>query len=65
MVTEAAQVVVFKDAPILAASRAAGVDALVTLDKKHLLDRPDLETFLDARILRPQEAFQLIQVEQS
>ncbi len=34
--------VALKDAPIVAATREAKVDFLVTLDQKHLLNHPDL-----------------------
>jgi predicted nucleic acid-binding protein len=50
--------IVPKDAPILAATKAAQVDMLVSLDKKHILDHPKLETYINAPILTPAEAFQ-------
>jgi len=56
----AAKIVVLKDAPILAAAKAAKVDMLVSLDKKHLLGRPELVEFLGAGILSPKEAFEQI-----
>ncbi len=59
-VLEAAQWVVLKDAPILAAARKAEVDLLVTLDQKHLLGKPELALFLGARIVTPKEAVSII-----
>lgn len=59
-VVEAAQLVAPKDAPILAAARVARVDILITLDKKHLLDKPELETYANCPILRPVDAYQRI-----
>lgn len=49
-----------KDAPIVAAAKKAGVDLLVTLDKKHLLDRPQLDEFIGASIVTPKEAVDVI-----
>lgn len=54
----AAKRIVLKDAPILAGARKAGVDYLVTLDKKHLLGKPELAEYVRAPILTPQEAFE-------
>ena len=59
-IIEAANLVALKDAPILAAAKAAKAGALVTLDKRHLLDRPELEGFIAAQILRPKEACEWI-----
>ena len=59
-VIEAAKLVALKDAPILAAVKVANVDMFVTLDKKHLLDRPDLEKYANTPILRPVDAYQRI-----
>ena len=59
-VVSAAGLVALKDAPILAAARLAKVDILVTLDKRHLLDRPQLEEFSGARILKPKQAYEWI-----
>lgn len=59
-VLKAAEVVALKDAPILAAAKVAHVDMLVTLDQRHLLERPDLEKFMNGRILRPKEAYQAV-----
>ena len=59
-VADAKQWIVLKDAPVLAAAKVARVDMLVTLDKKHFLGRPDLETYINAPILTPKEAFQKI-----
>lgn len=45
-----------KDAPIAAAAREAGVELLVTLDRKHLLGRPDLARHVGADVVMPKEA---------
>lgn len=52
-VVSAAKHVALKDAPILAAVKRAGVDVLVTLDKKHLLGIPALAKYARAKILTP------------
>ncbi len=54
-VREAERHVVQKDAPIVAAARNAKVDYLVTFDKKHLLDHPDLVKYVGAEIVTPRE----------
>ena len=63
-VADAKEWIVLKDAPVLAAARVARVDMLVTLDKKHFLDRPELETYINAPILTPKEAFRKIKASQ-
>ena len=55
-VLAAARYVALKDAPIVAAARKAGVDFLVTLDKKRLLGKPDLAKYVRAEIITPKEA---------
>lgn len=45
-----------KDAPIAAAAKEAGVELLVTLDRKHLLGRPDLARHVGADVVMPKEA---------
>ncbi len=55
-VISAAMIVSLKDAPILAAARKAGVDLLVTLDKKHLLGKPELVKYAGTQIVSPKEA---------
>ena len=47
----AAKHIVFKDAPIIAAAKKAKVDFLVTLDKKHLLGKPELVAFTNIPIV--------------
>jgi predicted nucleic acid-binding protein len=42
----------------LAAARKAKVDYLVTLDKKHLLDKPELAQYARTLIAAPQEVVQ-------
>ena len=59
-VADAKEWIVLKDAPVLAAAKVAQVNMLVTLDKKHFLGRPELETYINAPILIPKEAFQRI-----
>ena len=56
-VLDAMKWIVPKDAPILAASKVAKVDMLVSLDKKHILGHPELEGYINAPILTPAEAF--------
>jgi uncharacterized protein len=56
-VLDAIKWIVPKDAPILAAAKAAKVDMLVSLDKKHILGHPELERYVNAPILTPAEAF--------
>ena len=45
-----------KDAPIVAAAKRAQVDLLVTLDKKHLLGKPELAKYIGAEIVTPKDA---------
>jgi predicted nucleic acid-binding protein len=55
-VQHAMKLIVPKDAPILAAAKAANVDMLVSMDKKHILGHPELESYIGAPILTPVEA---------
>jgi len=55
-VQEAAGYTVLKDAPILAAARKSQADMLVTLDRKHLLDKPELENYFGMPIVTPKTA---------
>ena len=57
-VLDAAKLIVLKDAPIIAAAKISKVDMLVSLDRKHILGRPELEVYIGAPILTPAEAFQ-------
>ena len=57
-VLDAAKWIVLKDAPIIAAAKIAKVDMLVSLDKKHILNHPELEVYIKASIVTPAEAFQ-------
>jgi predicted nucleic acid-binding protein len=52
-VQDAMQLIVSKDAPILAAAKSAKVNMLVSLDKKHLLGHPELDRYINAPILMP------------
>jgi predicted nucleic acid-binding protein len=55
-VVAAARLVALKDAPILAAAKKAGVDLLVTLDKRHLLEKPELVRYAGVEIVTPKQA---------
>jgi predicted nucleic acid-binding protein len=55
-VHQAAQHIVLKDAPILAAAKMARADFLVTLDKKHLLGKPELVLIFGIPIVTPKDA---------
>jgi len=59
-IVAAARTIVLKDAPVLAAAKAAKVDMLVSLDKKHILGRPELAEYIAAAILSPKDAYQRI-----
>jgi len=59
-VLDAAKLIVLKDAPIIAAAKTAKVNMLVSLDKKHILGRTDLETYINAPIVTPLIAYQTI-----
>jgi predicted nucleic acid-binding protein len=59
-ILRAAKMTALKDAPIIAAAKKAKVTVLVSLDRKHILGRPELETYINAPILTPKEAFQKI-----
>ena len=58
VVLDAAKRIVLTDAPILAAAKIATVDMLVSLDKKHILNHPELEAYIKANIVTPIEAYQ-------
>jgi predicted nucleic acid-binding protein len=60
----AANITVLKDAPVIAAAKKANVNMLVSLDRKHILDHPELETYISAPILTPKEAFLKIKASQ-
>lgn len=60
-VLAAAKYAEFKDAPIIAAAKKTKVDFLVTLDKKHLLGKPELAKYISAEIVTPKEAFRLLE----
>jgi predicted nucleic acid-binding protein len=59
-VLEAGKFIVMKDAPIIAAAKSAKADMLVSLDKKHILNRPELENYIKASILTPGEAYKTL-----
>ena len=54
-VLSAAEHVVLKDAPIVAAARKGKVDLLVTLDQKHLLGKPEITEYIKAKVVTPKE----------
>jgi len=60
-VLAAAEHVAMKDATILAAARKARVDLLVTLDKKHLLGKPELTEISRVAIVTPEGAVEYLQ----
>ena len=59
-VVAAANLVALKDVPIVAAALKAALDLLVTLDKKHLLGKPELIEYLGIPIVTPLEAVESI-----
>jgi predicted nucleic acid-binding protein len=59
-VLSAAELTALKDAPIAASAKRAKVDLLVTLDKKHLLYRPELAEYVGASIVTPKDAMKRI-----
>ncbi len=59
-VLDAAKLIVLKDAPIIAAAKTAKVNMLVSLDKKHILGRTDLEAYINPPIVTPLIAYQTI-----
>jgi predicted nucleic acid-binding protein len=61
-VAKAAQLIILKDAPIIAAAKTAKVDMLVSLDRRHILGKPELEAYIGAPILTPIEAFQKLKL---
>jgi len=63
-ILRAAEKVVLKDAPVIAAAKKAKPTMLVSLDKKHILNHPELESYINAPILTPAEAFQKIKARQ-
>ena len=61
-VLDAAKLIVLKDAPIIAAAKTAKVNMLVSLDKKHILGRADLESYINASIVTPLIAYQTTRI---
>jgi predicted nucleic acid-binding protein len=59
-VVTATKVTALKDASIVAAAKRAKVDFLVTLDRKHLLGKPEIAEYLDAPIVSPKEAVEAL-----
>lgn len=55
-VLAAASHVALKDAPVVAAAKRAEVDLLVSLDKKHLLGKPELAKYAGTEIVTPKVA---------
>ena len=50
-VIEAARQVVWKDAPIVGAAKKAAVDLLVSLDRKHILGKPNIAAYAKMPVL--------------
>ncbi|MCJ7433854.1 MAG: PIN domain-containing protein [Anaerolineales bacterium] len=63
-VSDAGKLIVLKDAPIIAAAKSAKVNMLVSMDKKHILGRPELETYIKASIVTPAEVYQKIKADE-
>ena len=59
-VLEAMEYVVLKDAPVVAAARRAKVDYLVSLDRKHLVGKPDIEDRSGLKITLPEHILSLL-----
>ncbi len=59
-VTDAEKIVNRKDASIVAAAKMANVNGLISLDKKHILSNPNIVEFINAPVLTPKEAFEMI-----
>lgn len=59
-VLEAGKYTALKDAPIAAAAKGANVEMLVTLDRKHLLGKPNLVRYVGSDIITPKEAVKRI-----
>ena len=57
-VKDAVEQITLKDAPILAAAKASQAEMLVTLDKKHFLNRPELSKYAGMPIVTPKEAIE-------
>jgi hypothetical protein len=55
-VREAAQFTEFKDAPIVAAAVQADVDYLISRDRKHLVDVPEVEARSGIAVVLPEAA---------
>jgi predicted nucleic acid-binding protein len=54
---------VLKDAPVVAAARRAKVDYLATLDRRHLVDVPEVAKRAGLRIVLPEEALRAIRAQ--
>lgn len=53
-----------KDAPIVAAAKRAGADKLVSLDRRHLVDVPEVAKRSGLKIVLPEEALREIRGEE-
>lgn len=63
-VEEAREYTVTKDAPIVAAAKRAQVDYLVSLDRRHLVDVPEVAKRSGLKIVLPEEALRQIRGEE-
>ncbi len=59
-ISDAEQIVVKKDASIIAAAKLANINGLISLDKKHVLSNSRIPKFINAPVLTPKEAFDMI-----
>ena len=59
-ILDAAGLVALKDTAIVAAAKKAEVDLLVTLDKKHLLEKKEIVENLGVKVASPQDAIKNI-----
>jgi len=59
-VTDAASYTELKDAPIVAAARKAHVDYLLTFDRKHLLNPPEVAAQSGLTIVLPEELLKIL-----
>jgi len=64
-VQQAASYTANKDAPVVAAARRAGADSLVTLDRRHLIDIPQVAEMSGLKIVLPGRILQEIRAEET
>jgi predicted nucleic acid-binding protein len=59
-VQRAAAYIALKDAPVIAAAQEAGVDYLVTFDRRHFLDDPQVSQRSGVEIALPEQLVQIL-----